>query len=63
MDDQDNIQGLLSPLKRLKTTTTSMETNNETIEKTDPVKIKSKSSYLVKVTSNRKEIHSILYKN
>lgn len=49
MDDQDNIQQLLSPLKRLKTTTTSMETNNEELVKTEPVKTNSKSHYLVKV--------------
>jgi len=50
IDNQDNIQQLLSPLKRLKTTTTTpMETNNEAIMKTEPVKTNSKSNYLVKV--------------
>jgi len=50
IDNQDNIQQLLSPLKRLKTTTTTpMETNNEAITKTEPVKTNSKSNYLVKV--------------
>jgi hypothetical protein len=53
MDDQDNIQQLLSPLKRLKTTTTTpMETNNEETTKTEPVKTTSKSYYLVKVNLN-----------
>lgn len=45
MEDQDNIQELLSPMKRLKTTT-AMET---TTVKTEPVKTAAKSSYLVKV--------------
>jgi len=51
IDDQDNIQQLLSPLKRLKTTTTatSMETNNEITEKAEPMKINSKPNYIVKV--------------
>ncbi len=52
MDDQDNIQQLLSPLKRLKTTTTPMETNNEETTKTEPMKTTSKSYYLVKVNLN-----------
>jgi hypothetical protein len=52
IDDQDNIQQLLSPLKRLKTTT-PMETNNEATVKTEPVKTNSKSGYLVKVIHTR----------
>ncbi len=58
MDDQDNIQQLLSPLKRLKTTTTSMEINNEELTKTEPMKTNLKSHYLVKV--NLQWINSII---
>jgi hypothetical protein len=49
MDDQDNIQQLLSPLKRLKTATTPMETSNEEPAKSEPVKTISKPHYVVKV--------------
>ena len=49
MDDQDNIEQLLSPLKRLKTVTTPMETSNEEQAKPEPVKKDSKPHYIVKV--------------
>ncbi len=62
IDDQDNIQQLLSPLKRLKTTTTTpMETNNEVTAKTESVKTNSKSGYLVKVIHKKKR-NSKLFK-
>ncbi|CAF2517080.1 unnamed protein product [Rotaria sp. Silwood2] len=58
INDQDNIQQLLSPLKRLKTTT-SMETsndNNEATVKEEPVKATSKSNYMIKVYDTTEEI-------
>lgn len=53
----DDIQQLLSPLKRLKTTTTPMEAsndNNEATAKAEPVKTISKSGYLVKVMDKKR---------
>lgn len=47
----DNVEELLSPLKRLKTTTTSTETT-----KTEPVKANGKPQYLIKVDMQREDI-------
>ena len=46
--NNDNVEELLSPLKRLKTTTNSTETT-----KTEVVKANSKPQYLVKVELER----------
>ncbi len=56
IDDQDNIQQLLSPLKRLKTT--PMEASNDNNEapakaEPEPVKTISKPGYLVKVMDKK----------
>lgn len=53
MNNQDTVQELLSPLKRLKTTTTaeSMETKTEEKTKENP-----KSTYIVKVYDSTDEI-------
>lgn len=55
IDYQDNIQQLLSPLKRLKTDTTSMEVNDETTVKTELTKTNPKCNYLVKVIPRKKQ--------
>ena len=57
INDQDNVQQLLSPLKRLKTTT-PMETsidNNETVMKVEPIKTDPKPNYVVKVIDRKKK--------
>ncbi len=54
IDDQDNIQQLLSPLKRLKTTPMEASNdNNEAPAKAEPVKTISKPGYLVKVMDKK----------
>lgn len=51
INDQDNVQQLLSPLKRLRTNATTETTTDttETVTKTEPVKPISKTNYMVKV--------------
>jgi hypothetical protein len=50
VDDTDNIEQLISPLKRLKATTDTNGENAETTTKSEPVKVKATASYTVKVT-------------
>ena len=55
MEGHDDVQQLLSPLKRLKTTT-PMETSNgsnEAMAKSEPVKTKVQPVYTVKVVGHR----------
>jgi hypothetical protein len=62
IDDQDNIQQLLSPLKRLKTTTPMEASNDNNEAKAEPVKTISKSGYLVKVMDKKKRIRYSFYR-
>jgi hypothetical protein len=59
MKDRDTIQELLSPLKRLKTTT-PMEASSDNAEaavKVEPVKTNSKPRYIVKVIIRKSNCH------
>ncbi|CAF3570391.1 unnamed protein product [Adineta steineri] len=56
IDNHDNIQELLSPMKRLKTTAETNNDNSDTTAKAESVKPIAKSGYIVKVYDTTEEI-------